>query len=531
MYPGGAQEAARILGINPGGFGVGFKDAARAILADDGRLTWTFTTRTERITWKFVSKSAGRRLTHLESHPTMDVKTSAVRLKTVSATPFCMTQTIELDDIKDKFLAHVVPKVAIFWDRDSVSYDLKTGKELLTQDVKIHPAFAHVHSVPKTATLGIYVHGLFVSSFVDLPHALFMAGKGSTVNVISRDRNSVDKDLLPFRVRAMVKSAPVLRGGRLVSAFAHLMHGASAETDEWLMQASWSNFWRRVFHHTNVKYLYAHLLLMDDEEDAPPVFVDSLDNLCGWVKATIASNDLPIDVVSANADHVLFPRTAPDDLKTYILRKEREVITGPPMVPDMLGAFGTEFLRRYDDNDKSVSFDAIEPLHMEDDDMELVNMGNHKIAIVTSDASGSPNKHTLMTLTFHLTRHVTHLNGAMTDALRKVQERIALLDEDTAITSKSKLDSLFSEQAPLASTKTHHSSPDSTHHMPSDLPTAHNEVHREDGTESDDSTVGATSVPSVETLGTSVIEALAALPQLDAVIKVLQASKKRKRDV
>tara|TARA_B110001450_G_scaffold192271_1_gene180536 strand:- start:431 stop:1819 length:1389 start_codon:yes stop_codon:yes gene_type:complete len=462
----------------------------------------------------------------------MDVKTSAVRLKTVSATPFCMTQTIELDDIKDKFLAHVVPKVAIFWDCDSVSYDLKTGKELLTQDVKIHPAFAHVHSVPKTATLGIYVHGLFVSSFVDLPHALFMAGKGSTVNVISRDRNSVDKDLLPFRVRAMVKSAPVLRGGRLVSAFAHLMHGASAETDEWLMQASWSNFWRRVFHNTNVKYLYAHLLLMDVEEDAPPVFVHSLDNLCGWVKATIASNYLPIDVVSADADHVLFPRTAPDDLKTYILHKEREAITGPPMGgPDMLGAFGTEFLRRYDDNNKSVSFHAINPSHMEDDYMELVNMGNHKIAIVTSVASGSPKKHTLMALTFHLTRHVSHLNRATTDAFRKIQERIALLDEDTAITSKSKLDSLFSEQAPLASTKTHRSSPDSTHHMPSDLPTAHNEVHKQDGTGSDDSTVGATSVPSVETLGTSVIEALAAVPQLDAVIKVLQASNKRKRGV
>ena len=102
----------------------------------------------------------------------------------------------------------------------------------------------------------------------------------------------------------------------------------------------------------------------------------------------------------------------------------------------------------------------------------------------------------------------------------KIQERIALLDEGTTITSKSQLDGLFS--SPDTSFMKSRHSP--AHHVPSDLPTAQNEVHKQN--ETDDSTVP----PSVEALGTSVIQALAELPHVDAVIKVLQASKKRRRD-
>jgi len=359
-------------GCHAGGFGVGFKDAARAILHRDGRLTWVFTTEEERITWKFVAKAPGRRRSHLESFATLQVKTTAMKLRQPAATNerYTMTQVVEMDGVRSGFFTTVVPRMSLFWEAPSAeARRLTLGEDSLVARPPVERAIveaAAVHDAadpPATVEGGVYVLGIYVCELTGgPPQAVYMAGAGSRVRVQSRDRNSVAQDAVLVGIRRMVDHAapdpPLLRPLLYTTDDDDNDEGLDGDGSEapppletWLAggprAAYLEQFWTRVFAPDGVGALHKFLgwapgtkVVVQEEEEGDVSTPSSPPPLASLASA------LGIDVrmVGARASASLFPRTSPQELTQAVASKLRDVAQDSPSAPML--HFASGFLSR-----------------------------------------------------------------------------------------------------------------------------------------------------------------------------------------
>lgn len=214
----GVEDLTKKDSDTAGGYGVGFKDAARSLLDQGGEMLFDMTGGDlERVTWSFVAKKAKESVIEkIRNSDELEVKVVA-RSTSHRQKWNTMTTTIKLTGIGTVFFNEVVQCVPAFWNRQDIkahalrqavaSPGVCVGDWIAdARLIRIDDGIIRVpECVLHTANAGAYVAGLFVmkQSASMMPHAVVHTGPGSTT-VQSSFRNSVDNDKFVESVRRIV---------------------------------------------------------------------------------------------------------------------------------------------------------------------------------------------------------------------------------------------------------------------------------------------------------------------------------------
>ena len=404
-----------------GGFGVGAKDSARAILHKQGALLFTFFTETEKITWKFVAKEQPR-VSRLQAHPTLNVKTEIRTVKRPQ--PFTMTQTVTLANVRNAFLTEVVPRVSIFWSR--VDAPLRILNDYLAPPPSLAAPFAAISGCAAAhAHPGVYVRGLFVQSFRFLPRAVVMAGASSPVNVTSRDRNTVHEHVVVARIRGMFTAteySPVIH-----EKLQYVFDGTT--NDSWL--GTETAFWATVFAPDRLRVLWKHLGFAANMAFVDPVELPRE----RWILDTTAAMGIAHTEVSNAVSNTLFPRTRPFmilDEMVAKLRADPSKLVADSLLTRAATLMVTEYI-------PDLSHRTVAPLVTVATSLRVIRHGREIVILAQTD---DVDKTVLTTLCVHLTALMDIPNDGTSSLIAKLQSTIAALPDDVTFRTPDDLESL-----------------------------------------------------------------------------------------
>lgn len=424
----GVCDPRKINHTSAGGFGVGFKDAARSILQQDGSMVWTmYDAAGHRIKWEFARdkhpKRSGRLASGATAVSTMCVQVGASKLSSSSHNNV-LIQEVHFKDIGPQFFAEALPKMSLFWSQNGLTrVRAREGlHDFLAADVPLHACLANNPRIPiSRAEKGVYVRGLWVQSMSSaLRNAIVFFGAQSA-NVSSRDRNSVNWFEIVNGVRNILVDTRDPDVAKRALAYLHIN---SKDTSSFL--AASESFWISVF--PNRAPLYSLLSFPEDVYFVKPPAKPSPKN--EWARKSLGDMGASLVQVRDEAIHHGLFKITPEDVLFKAAIERHAKLTVACEDEDspwhtMLHAIST---MREREEDCIVIHDTSAPFFLHDT--------KNAIYIIAPDAALTKSRLRIMTLCL-LKDDDSHC-GKIFDAL----ERLGAKDKDAPLTKQDFQDAL-----------------------------------------------------------------------------------------